>query len=81
MENKKFFKTKIFCDTADIKIIKKFNKNSLVSGFTTNPTLMRFSGAKDYKTYSKKLLKICKKKPISLEVIADKFDDYRKTGI
>ena len=78
MKNKKFFKTKIFCDTADIKIIKKFNKNTLVSGFTTNPTLMRFSGAKHYKTYSKKLLKICKKKPISLEVIADKFDEIEK---
>ena len=78
MKNKKFFKTKIFCDTADIKIIKKFNKNSLVSGFTTNPTLMRSSGAKNYKTYSKKLLKICKKKPISLEVIADKFDEIEK---
>ena len=78
MKSKKFFKTKIFCDTADIKVIKKFNKNSLVSGFTTNPTLMRFSGAKNYKTYSKKLLKICKKKPISLEVIADKFDTIEK---
>jgi transaldolase len=78
MENKKFFKTKIFCDTADIKIIKKFNKNSLVNGFTTNPTLMRLSGAKNYKTYSKKLLKICKKKPISLEVIADNFEEIEK---
>ena len=39
---------------------------------------MRFSGAKNYKTYSKKLLKICKKKPISLEVIADKFDEIEK---
>ena len=78
MKNNKFFKTKIFCDTADIKIIKKFNKNSLVSGFTTNPTLMRISGAKNYKTYSKKLLKICKKKPISLEVIADKFEEIEK---
>ena len=78
MKNKKFFKTKIFCDTADIKIIKKFNKNSLVRGFTTNPTLMRFSGATNYKNYSKKLLKICKKKPISLEVIADKFDEIEK---
>jgi len=78
MKNKKFFKTKIFCDTADIKIIKKFNNNPLVSGFTTNPTLLRFSGAKNYKAYSKKLLKICKKKPISLEVIADKFDEIEK---
>ncbi len=62
MKKKKLFKAKIFCDTADIKIIKKFNKNSLVNGFTTNPTLMRISGAKNYKAYSKKLLKICKKK-------------------
>ena len=78
MKKKKLFKAKIFCDTADVKIIKKFNKNSLVNGFTTNPTLMRISGAKNYKAYSKKLLKICKKKPISLEVIADKFDEIEK---
>lgn len=67
-------KTKIFCDSADYKIIKKFNKNSIVDGFTTNPSLMRLSGAKNYKKYSLKLLKVCKKKPISLEVFADEFD-------
>jgi len=55
-------KTKIFCDSADFKIIKKFNNNSLVSGFTTNPSLMKLSGAKNYKNYSLKLLKVCKKK-------------------
>jgi len=64
-------KIKIFCDSADLNTIKKFNKNSLVNGFTTNPSLMKKSGAKDYKNYSKKLLKVCKKKPISLEVFAD----------
>ena len=64
-------KTKIFCDSADIKIIKKYNSNPLVSGFTTNPSLMRIAGAKSYKNYSLKLLKICTKKPISLEVFAD----------
>ena len=62
MKIQKDFKTKIFCDSADIKVIKKLNKNPLVSGFTTNPSLMRFSGAKNYKNYSQKLLKICKKK-------------------
>ena len=67
-------KTKIFCDSADIKTIKKFNNNPLVSGFTTNPSLMRKAGAKDYKNYSLKLLNVCKKKPISLEVFADTFD-------
>ena len=64
-------KTKIFCDSANFKIIKKLNKNSLVSGFTTNPSLMKLSGAKNYKKYSLKLLSACKKKPISLEVFGD----------
>ncbi len=64
-------KTKIFCDIADLKLIKKFNKKKIVEGFTTNPSLMRKAGAKDYKFYSKKILKICKNKPISFEVFAD----------
>ena len=67
-------KTEIFCDSADIKTIKKFNNNPLVSGFTTNPSLMRKAGAKDYKNYSLKLLDVCKKKPISLEVFGDTYD-------
>ena len=63
--------TKIFCDIADIHIIKKFNKKKIVKGFTTNPSLMRKAGAKDYKSYSKEILKICRKKPVSLEVFSD----------
>ena len=62
---------KIFCDIADLKIIKKFNKKKIVKGFTTNPSLMRKAGAKNYQLYSKELLKVCNKKPISLEVFAD----------
>ncbi len=62
---------KIFCDIADLKIIKKFNKKKIVKGFTTNPSLMRKAGAKNYQLYSKQLLQICNKKPISLEVFAD----------
>ena len=64
-------KTKIFCDIADYKTIKFYNKKSIVDGFTTNPSLMRQAGAKNYKNYSLKILKICKKKPISFEVFAD----------
>ncbi|OUW73515.1 MAG: transaldolase [Pelagibacteraceae bacterium TMED216] len=64
-------KTKIFCDSADYRIIKLLNKNSSVNGFTTNPSLMRLAGAKNYKNYSLKILKTCKKKPISFEVFAD----------
>ncbi len=62
---------KIYCDSADYKIIKKYNKYDLVKGFTTNPSLMRLAGAKNYKDYSKKILKICKNKPISFEVFSD----------
>ena len=64
-------KTKIFCDIADFRAIKIYNKKKIVDGFTTNPSLMRLAGAKNYKNYSLKILKICKKKPISFEVFAD----------
>ena len=64
-------RTKIFCDIANLSSIKKFNKKHIVKGFTTNPSLMRKAGAKDYKSYSKQILKVCPKKPISFEVFAD----------
>ena len=73
--------TKIFCDIADISLIKKFNKKKIVKGFTTNPSLMRKAGAKDYKSYSKNILKICKKKPVSLEVFADDHQSMIDQGI
>ena len=63
--------TKIFCDIADLDLIKKFRKKKIVKGFTTNPSLMRKAGAKNYQNYSKKIIKICKNKPVSLEVFAD----------
>ena len=48
--------TKIFCDIAELDLIKKFNKKKIVKGFTTNPSLMRKAGAKNYKLYAKKNL-------------------------
>jgi len=74
-------RTKIFCDSADYATIKKLNNNFLVSGFTTNPSLMKQSGAKNYKNYSLKLLKVCKKKPISLEVFGDTFDQMLRQAM
>ena len=73
--------TKIYCDSADIQIIKRYNKKKIVKGFTTNPSLMRKAGAKDYKTYSQKILKICKNKPISFEVFADDQKSMIEQGI
>ena len=72
--------TKIFCDIADIKLIKKFSKKKIVKGFTTNPSLMRLAGAKDYQSYSKKILKVCKK-PISYEVFGDDYNSMRKQAL
>ncbi len=74
-------KTKIFCDIAELKVIKKFQKKKIVKGFTTNPTLMRRAGAKNYKKYSQKILKICKNKPVSLEVFADNNEDMLKQAL
>ena len=73
--------TQIYCDIADIYQIKKFNKKKIVKGFTTNPSLMRKAGAKDYKSYSKKILKICNNKPVSLEVFADNYSGMREQAI
>ena len=69
--------TKIFCDIAELKTIKKFSKKKIVKGFTTNPSLIRNAGAKDYTAYSKKILKISKNKPISLEVFADDMQNMK----
>ena len=71
----------IFCDIADLNLVKKFNKKKIVKGFTTNPSLMRKAGAKNYEFYSKKLIKVCKKKPISFEVFADENQNMIDQGI
>ena len=66
--------TRLFCDIADLKLIKIFNKKKIVKGFTTNPSLMRKAGAKNYINYCINILKIIKNKPVSFEVFAD---DYK----
>ena len=72
--------TKIYCDIADINLIKKFNKKKIVKGFTTNPSLMRKAGAKDYTKYCKQILKICKK-PISFEVFGDDYISMKRQAL
>ncbi len=72
--------TKIFCDIADINLINKFNKKKIVKGFTTNPSLMRKAGAKNYEAYSKKILKVTKK-PVSCEVFADDEKNMLSQGL
>ncbi len=73
--------TKIFCDIADEKFVRKFAKKNIVKGFTTNPSLMRKAGAKNYKKYALQLVKYSKNKPISFEVFADDYNLMRKQAL
>ena len=73
--------TQIYCDIADLKKIKEFAKKKIVKGFTTNPSLMRKAGAKNYESYSKEILKVCRNKPISFEVFADDYKNILKQAL
>ncbi len=66
---------KIFSDGANFKEMINANKNRYIKGLTTNPSLMRKSGIKDYKSFAKLILKSIKKKPISFEVFSDNFEE------
>src|SRR3990167_1752213 len=69
---------KIFADGADLEAIKKLNKNPLVKGFTTNPTLMRNAGVSDYEKFAKEVLVEVRDKPVSFEVFSDNFDEMER---
>tara|TARA_Y100000590_G_scaffold305237_1_gene344282 strand:+ start:911 stop:1612 length:702 start_codon:yes stop_codon:yes gene_type:complete len=73
--------TKIFCDIADLNLIKKLNKKKIVKGFTTNPSLMRKAGAKNYELYAKEILKIASRKPVSLEVFGDNYQEIKRQAL
>ena len=73
----------IFCDTAEEHIIKKYLKYSNVKGITTNPSLMKQAGAKNYENYCKKILKNFKnsRKSISFEVLADDYKNMKRQAL
>ena len=77
----KKLKIKIFADGADTKKIISLNRNSIISGFTTNPSLMNKENILDYKTYSKKILKFVKTKPLSFEVTSDTLNQMEKQAL
>jgi transaldolase len=72
---------KIFADSADITVMRKLYKNSLIKGFTTNPTLMRKAGVQNYRAFALDLLKIIPDRPISFEVFSDDFDGMIVQGM
>ena len=66
---------KIFADGADLVSIEKLNMNKDISGFTTNPSLMKKAGVTDYKKFCQDVLKITKDKPVSFEIFSDDLDE------
>jgi transaldolase len=74
-------RVKIFADGADFDGIMKLYANPIVKGFTTNPTLMRKAGVKDYEGFARKLLSAVPDRPISLEVFADDFDEMERQAL
>jgi transaldolase len=69
---------KIFADGAELDGILELYRNPYITGFTTNPTLMRKSGISDYEKFSRQLLEHIVDRPISLEVFSDEFDEMER---
>ena len=74
-------KVKLFADGADLAGMQEMYANPIIKGFTTNPTLMRKVGIKDYKTFAHEVLKAIPDRPISFEVFADEFDEMERQAL
>ena len=74
-------KTKIFADGADLEDIAKLAANSVIQGFTTNPTLMRKAGVTDYRAFALDVLSIVPERPVSFEVFSDDFDEMEQQAL
>ena len=74
-------KVKIFSDRADKKDMLEMNSKTFIKGLTTNPTLMKKAGIKDYELFAKDILSTIKEKPISFEVFSDDFSDMERQAM
>ncbi len=74
-------RTKIFADGADKKALVDLNRNPIIRGMTTNPTLMRKAGLTDYESFARDVLETIRDKPISFEVVADDFPEMRRQAL
>jgi len=74
-------RTKIFADGADLESILALARHDHVSGFTTNPTLMRAAGVDDYEAFARAVIHGVPDHPVSLEVFADSFDDMERQAL
>lgn len=72
------FRVKIFADGADKAAMLELYAKPWISGFTTNPTLMRKAGIGDYEAFARDILAAIPDRPISLEVFADEFSEMER---
>ena len=72
---------KLFADGADKNGMLEMYANPLISGFTTNPTLMKIAGVNNYKSFAQDILSHINDKPISFEVFSDDFIEMEKQGL
>jgi len=77
----KNLKVKLFADGAEKAGMLEMYKNPLISGFTTNPTLMRKAGITDYKAFAMDILSNIKDRPISFEVFSDEFPEMERQAL
>ncbi|MBV8587840.1 MAG: transaldolase [Verrucomicrobia bacterium] len=71
----------IFADGADLEGMSRLYHDPLIKGLTTNPTLMRKAGIKDYRTFAREVLEFVKDKPISFEVFSDDFAEMHRQAL
>jgi transaldolase len=74
-------RVQVFADGANLEQMQALAADPLVKGFTTNPTLMRQSGVRDYAAFSRAVLKAIPDKPISFEVLADSPAEIRRPAL
>jgi transaldolase len=79
--NARSLKVKIFADGADRAAILELYANPLIKGFTTNPTLMRKAGVRDYEAFARDILRVVKDRPISFEVFSDEFAEMESQAM
>jgi transaldolase len=74
-------RVKIFADGADLGVIAQMARDPRIRGFTTNPTLMRKAGVRDYRTFAREVLEIVPDRPVSFEVFSDDFAEMGRQAL
>jgi len=81
MKNLATLRVKVYADGADKQGMLQLNANPLIKGMTTNPTLMRKAGLKDFEAFARDILQGITEKPISFEVFSDEFPEMRRQAM